>query len=357
MNLNLYGWDNFYETQLTEKDKNNFIPGRITAENKTNYKAATGKGEIIVELTGKLMFTLANNEFPKVGDWVLINYFEGDRGIIERILQRKTKLSRKVPGVKTEEQIFAANIDYAVIVQAVDKTYNFNRLQRMITAARQSDLNIIVVLSKSDMCPDLESVKHQVRSEFPSLTALPTSIYDSDCYNALLEILTPAQTYILVGVSGAGKSTLINNLFGEEIIKTQEVRSNDLKGKHTTTRRELYLLPNGSILIDSPGIREFQLWEEENSSIGLTGYFGEIEEKCKFNDCTHLHEKGCAVIEAVESGIISKANYENYRKMKKEIDYLNSRQDQHSQLERKKKRKQINKEIKRFYNLKNGKRF
>lgn len=356
MNLNLYGWDNFFESQLTEKDRSNFIPGRITAENKTNYKAITDKGEIIVELTGKLMFTLANSEFPKVGDWVLINYFEGDRGIIERILNRKTKLSRKVAGVKTEEQIFAANIDCAVIVQAVDKTYNFNRLQRMITAAKQSNLKIIIVLSKSDLCSDLESIKSQVKSEFPSLTALFSSIFDSDGYGEVLEFLIKARTYILIGVSGAGKSTLINNLFGEEIIKTQEVRSNDGKGKHTTTRRELFLLPNESILIDSPGIREFQLWEDENFSTGLAGYFGEIEEKCKFNDCSHLHETGCAVIEAVKAGIISEANYNNYQKMKKEIDYLNTRQDQFAQLERKKKRKQINKEIKRFYSLKNGKR-
>lgn len=356
MNLNLYGWDNFFEAQLTEKDRRDFIPGRITAENKTNYKAITDKGEIIVELTGKLMFTLSTNEFPKVGDWVLINYFEGDRGIVERILNRKTKLSRKAAGIKTEEQIFAANIDCAVIVQAVDRTYNFNRLQRMITAAEQSNLKIIVVLSKSDLCTDLETIKNQIESEFPRLTALFTSIYERDSYREVFAFLIKSQTYILIGVSGAGKSTLINNLFGEEIIKTQEVRLNDGKGKHTTTRRELFVLPNESILIDSPGIREFQLWEDENSSTGLAGYFGEIEEKCKFNDCSHLHEKGCAVIEAVNLGIISEANYNNYQKLKKEIDYLNTRQDQFAQLERKKKRKQINKEIKRFYSLKNGKR-
>lgn len=357
MDLNLYGWDSVFETQLTEEEKNNFIPGRITTENKTNYKAVTGKGEIIVELSGRLIFTLANYEFPKVGDWVLINYFDEDKGIIERILKRKTKLSRKVPGIKIEEQILAANIDCAVIVQPVDLTYNFNRLQRILTAARQNNLGAVIVLSKSDLCSDIESILKQINSEFPDQKISVTSTLNVQSFQNVMDYLIPRKTYILVGVSGAGKSTLINNLFGKELLRTQEVRSYDGKGKHTTTRRELFLLPNGSVLVDSPGIREFQLWEDENNSSGLTGYFGVLEEECKFNNCSHLHEKGCAIIEAVKAGKISEVHYKNYQKMKKEIDYLNARQDQHAQLERKRKRKQINKEIKRYFNLKNRKGF
>lgn len=342
------GWDDFFQNQLKENES--LIPGRISTENKTNYFVQTEFGEIIGEVSGKLYFTAeSKSELPKTGDWVLLDYFEDEKkGIIQKILERKTKLSRKAAGQRTEEQIFAANIDYVIIVHAIDESFNYNKLDRQLVAAYQSKAEPIVVLSKSDLCQNKSELLQTIRADH-QVKMIPTSTLTNEGIEELENIIESGKTYVLIGSSGAGKSTLINKLFGSEILKTQEVREADKKGKHTTTWRELIVLPQGGILIDNPGIRELQLWNAEEGLQNTFGEFAEFEEVCKYKDCTHTHEKGCAVLAALEKGEVSKERYDNYIKMRKELEYLETKQNDPSAIIRKKKWKNIHQGMDLFY--------
>lgn len=342
------GWDDFFQNQL---DKNEaFIPGRISTENKTNYFVQTEFGEIIAEVSGKLYFSSdSKSDLPKTGDWVLLDYFADEKkGIIQKVLQRKTKLSRKSPGGKTEEQIFAANIDYVMIVNPIDESFNYNKLDRQLVVAYQSKAEPIVILSKSDLCENIDEILSLIMKDHQPQIIL-TSIVTGEGIEKLKSYIEAGKTYVLIGSSGVGKSSLINKLFGKDILKTQEVRDGDKKGKHTTTHRELIVLPSGGILIDNPGIRELQLWNSEDGLSQTFGEFSEYEDQCKYKDCTHTHEKGCAVLDALEKGKISEKRYQNYLKMRKELEYLETKQNDPTATNKKRKWKNISKEIKRYY--------
>ena len=342
------GWDDFFQNQIHPNER--LIPGRILSENRTNYFVQTEFGEIIGEASGRLMFaTDLKSELPKTGDWVLLDYFEDERkGIIQKVLERKTKLSRKSAGSRTEEQIFAANIDYVMIVHPIDESFNYNKLDRQLVAAYQSKAEPIVVLSKSDLCANVNELISEIKEEH-DIALIPTSTVTGDGIDDLKNLIEENKTYVLIGSSGAGKSTLINKLFGSDILKTQEVRDGDKKGKHTTTHRELILLPSGGMLIDNPGIRELQLWNADEGLENTFGEFGELEGDCKYKDCTHTHEAGCAVLEALERGEVSKQRYENYLKMRKELEYLETKQNDPTYFTKKKRWKFIHKEMKQFY--------
>lgn len=342
------GWDDFFQSQL---DKNEtLIPGRISTENKTNYFVHSEFGEIIAEVSGRLFFsTESKSELPKTGDWVLLDYFEDEKkGIIQKVLERKTKLSRKAAGGKTEEQVFAANVDYVMIVHPIDESFNYNKLDRQLVVAYQSKAEPIVVLSKSDLCENIDDILQSINDNH-NVQLIPTSTVTNDGINELKETIGLGKTYVLIGSSGVGKSTLINKLFGKDILKTQEVRSFDNKGKHTTTHRELIVLPTGGILIDNPGIRELQLWNSEDGLSQTFGEFSDYEDQCKYKDCTHTVENGCAVLLALENGEISQKRYENYLKMRKELAYLETKQNDSAAMNKKNKWKNISKEIKRYY--------
>jgi len=342
------GWDDFFQNQL---DKNEtLIPGRISTENKTNYFVHTKFGEIIAEVSGKLYFSSDSRaELPKTGDWVLLDYFEDEKkGIIQKVLGRKTKLSRKSAGSKTEEQIFAANIDYVLIVHPIDESFNYNKLDRQLVVSYQSKAEPIVVLSKSDLCKNIDELINQIKEDHHA-ELISTSIVTGEGIEELQNLIQPGKTYVLIGSSGVGKSSLINKLFGKEILKTQEVREGDKKGKHTTTHRELIVLPSGGILIDNPGIRELQLWNSDEGLQNTFGEFAEYEEQCKYKDCTHTHEKGCAVLSALENGEISEKRYENYLKMRKELEYLETKQNDPAAIVKKKKWKNIHQGMDLFY--------
>jgi ribosome biogenesis GTPase len=346
--LEMLGWREEYAGYLKNPDRPDLVPARISIQFRTNYRILTTAGEMSAEVTGRFINPVHPGvELPKVGDWVGVQIFEQEqKAIIHELLPRSTKISRKVPDRRTEEQIIAANIDVIFIVHGLDQPVNLNRMERFQSLVSGSGAFPVYVFNKSDLLKDTEPLNENMRSDTPILIV---SAKKSDGLNPLIEFIKPCRTYAFIGASGVGKSTIINSLVGEEIFKTNEVRSTDGKGRHTTSHRELVMMPGGGLLIDTPGMREMQLWD---SGASLTDSFADIleyTESCRFSDCRHTTEKDCGVKKAVEEGKLEKARYEHFLRLEKELSYLRAKQDQWSRLEQKRRDKILHRAIKRYY--------
>ncbi|HMB52304.1 MAG TPA: ribosome small subunit-dependent GTPase A [Thermoanaerobaculia bacterium] len=271
-------------------------------------------------------------ERPAVGDWTVLEAAPGTEGVVQAILPRASKLSRKVAGARTEEQVLAANVDTVFLVMGLDGDYNLRRLERLAVAAHQSGAEPVVVLTKADVL-DAEALRErrdEVTDAAPGVPVFPVSSVSGLGLEPLRLYLEVGQTVVLLGSSGVGKSTLLNTLVGREVMKTGEVREGDDRGKHTTTHRELVLLPGGGLLIDGPGLREMQLWLDEDPDDALADAFTDIEEfaaGCRFRDCTHHQEPGCAVRGAVEAGELEGSRLGNYHALQKELVALERKKD------------------------------
>nr|WP_257350881.1 ribosome small subunit-dependent GTPase A [Pseudalkalibacillus decolorationis] len=326
-----------------------YVPGRVALEHKGMYTLLTESGELKGEISGKMRFEASTREdYPAVGDWVMCQVRENEQSAtIHSILPRSSKFSRKMAGVTTEEQIIATNIDTVFLVNALNRDFNVRRIERYLLMAWESGANPVLVLSKSDLCEDVEE---RVREVETVAFGLPIHIISSEKevgIDELLPYLAEGKTGALLGSSGAGKSTLVNRLYGQEIQKVKEIREGDDKGKHTTTHRELFLMPQGGLLIDTPGMRELQLW---NSSEGLSESFQDVEnlsELCKFRDCQHVEEPGCAVQESIATGELSNDRYNAYKKLQRELAYLERKNNQRAQQQEKAKWKKITKSMRR----------
>jgi ribosome biogenesis GTPase len=306
MNLKRLGWHDDFNINLIENQN----IGRIGAVFQNKFKVFCENKEIIADLKGKLIF---ENDFPVIGDWVILK----DNLIID-ILPRKTKLSRKVAGKEIKEQIIASNIDYIFIVSSLNNDFNLSRLERYLTMVWESKATPVFVLTKSDIADDIDNKILSLENISFGVPIHIISNYNNTGINELYQYFENNKTIVLIGSSGVGKSTLINKLLGEDVLKTNGLRNDD-KGRHTTTHRELFLLKDSGIIIDTPGIREIQLW---NGNLDNT--FQDIEDlsqNCKFKDCQHIHEPGCAVKHAIEIGTLDKKRLLNYHKLKKELSY------------------------------------
>ena len=339
LSLPALGWNNFFEQQLTHIN----IPGsevaRVVSENKTNYGVRTAEREALAEITGKLMYGAeTESDLPKVGDWVVITMMDAERAMIHEVLQRKTVLSRKAAGKRTAEQVIAANLDVVFIVQSLDDNFNIARLERYLTAVR--GIEPVIVLNKVDLCPDPATKLVEVRQRIPGVDVVTTSTVQH-CVHALRSKIMQGYTFAFVGSSGVGKSSLINSLLHDDALRVSAVRQKDSKGKHTTTRREMIFMEYGGILIDTPGMREFQPWAADDSAGAAFADIIGLAAGCRFSDCQHLHEDGCAVMQAISEGTVSQRHFENYLKLRREMDYLASRTDINKALERKKAAKQM----------------
>jgi ribosome biogenesis GTPase len=323
---------------------------RVIAEHKGRYTILAQDAVLSAEITGKMMFeAVTRKDYPAVGDWVAVQLFDiNSPSIIHRILPRSTVLSRKTSGREMEEQIIAVNMDIVFIVQGLDKNFNLRRLERFLVVAAHSGATPVVLLSKTDLLSEeeLRSVMADVRTISDNALVIPYSAKTLYHLDMIRELIKKDSTICFIGSSGSGKSTLINRLIGREKLQTQEVREDDSRGKHTTTHRELIPLESGGCVIDTPGLREIGLWETDSSIDDTFPDITELAQECKFTDCTHTHEPGCAVQAAIDDGTLEAGRYHNYVKLQKEADYIAAKTDVTKQQERKAREKKLGKEIK-----------
>ena len=345
MNIKKYG---FSEAFSNEIPKDSLLePARVLSQEKGFYRVAADKGEKLAELSGKFRFQAeASSEYPAVGDFVLVNWNEsGSSAIIESLLPRKSAFIRKAAGEPQQEQVVAANIDTVFLCMALNNDFNLSRLERYISIAWDSGASPVVVLTKSDLCDDLENKRSEVSSIAFGVDILVTTSMEEDGYKELLPFISEGKTIAFIGSSGVGKSTLINRLLGKEYLKTNGLRNDD-KGRHTTTPRELFLLPSGGMVIDTPGMREFGMWDNDT---GIDRTFADIEElaaQCKFRNCTHTNEPGCAIQKALTTGELETDRWQSYQKLKAENDYMEDRESY--MIAKGKREKEISKLIKKM---------
>jgi len=321
LQLQEMGWSKHFEDEFNKtKKEGDIVPARVVARHKNIFQVLTEKGEFNADITGRLKHKKA---FPAVGDWVTTQVSENDGpAIIQEILPRKSKFSRKEAGDVTLEQVVAANIDVVFLMTSLNQDLNLRRLERYLTVIWNSGAQPVILLSKSDLESDIEKKQAEVEEIAPGVDILVLSALTGEGLDKIYGYLKPGRTIAVVGSSGVGKSTLINSLAGKEIMDVQEIREHDGRGRHTTTHSRLFFLPRGGMLIDTPGLRELQIWEGEEG-IGIT--FSDIEElaaKCRFNDCAHETEPGCGVKKGIEEGVISEERLKSYRKLKRELAFI-----------------------------------
>ncbi len=358
MNLNDLGWNDQFSREFEEYQSQGFAAARVAREQKERYLLFTESGELTAEITGRLRHLATTREdYPAVGDWVAITPFDDNKSaVIHAVLPRKSKFLRKAAGVRTDEQIVAANIDTVFIVMGLDGDYNPRRLERYLTSAWDSGASPVIILNKSDLCDNVEEKIDEIQSSAFDIPTHAISASQGNGIDLVQDLIKPGHTTAFLGSSGVGKSTIINALLGEERLLTKEVREDDSRGRHTTTWREMVLIPGGGIVIDTPGMRELQLWADDDS---LKGTFEDIErlaQSCKFGDCSHTGEPGCAVSAAIENGELPQSRYKNYMKMQKEIRYLERRREGRSDMIARNKWKTIHKSMRKFiqHRKKNG---
>lgn len=352
MNLADLGWTTFWEDQFRPWADGELLPARIARAGSRLHAAWCEHGEILAEVSGRFRHEAPGpGAFPVTGDWVAAApQAGGGRAIIHAVVPRRTRLSRKAAGPKPEEQVLAANMDVAFLVGALDggRNANLRRLERWLTVAWDSGAQPVVVLNKADLCAEIELVTREVEAVAGGAPILVTSAADGQGLDVLREHVPTGRTAVLLGASGVGKSALINRLLESAAQDTAPVRAKDLRGRHTTTAREMFLVPRGGILIDTPGLRELALWVDNQ---GLAGAFPEIDvlaERCRFRDCRHEGEPGCAVQEALSIGALAVDRFENYVQLRRELAYLERKTDFRAQQAEKAKSKQISKWIKRI---------
>ena len=349
MKLEELGYNERIQKLRIENNLNDFEIGRVISEHKERYIVKSDKGDFEAEITGNLRFSASGREdFPAVGDWVAMTTYDSDFAIIHKIIPRLSIISRQAVGQFGQVQIIATNIDFAFIIQAVDRDFNINRIERYLTICNSSKVSPIIILTKTDLINEQSKATmiSDMQRRIKNVPVFAISNETQDGYDSLKQIIEKGKTYCMLGSSGVGKSTLLNNLSGKDLMKTGSISDSTNKGRHITSHRELIILANGGILIDNPGMREVGIVDTAH---GLESTFDSIikfSQNCKFKDCTHTKEARCSVLEAVENGELDKNVLLNYQKMQKEKMYFET-----SVIEKKKNDKIFGKIIKNYHKL------
>jgi ribosome biogenesis GTPase len=363
MNLAELGWNEFFRQHFEQYENQGLIPMRVAREHRSIYHVYGEPGELIAEVSGRMRHEAHSRaDFPAVGDWLVVDArVDEGKGIIQAILPRKTSFSRKAVLAggpkygegKTDEHVLSANIDTVFLVSGLDLDFNVRRLERFLSAGWDSGAAPVVVLNKADVCDDVDEQVAKAQAVAFGIPVHPVSAAFGSGLEKLREYIGVGQTVALLGSSGVGKSTIINALIGEERMNTDGVRLDDSKGRHTTTHRELIFMPGGGVLIDTPGMRRIQMWGDEE---GLKRTFEDVEElmtQCRFSDCSHNGEPGCAVAEALEDGTLDAKRYDSYLRLQREQQHL-ARRKSHKERRRADKEWQlrISKQQRQARNLK-----
>ncbi|MGC4120077.1 MAG: ribosome small subunit-dependent GTPase A [Myxococcales bacterium] len=352
--LRTWGFGPFFAQQL--QDRSGEVVARIAAEHRGAYDVWAAGGAGRAQLAGRLRLDLGEAGAPAVGDWVVVDGTPGpDRAsVIERVLERRTAFTRGAAGRDARVQVIAANVDLVFVVCGLDADFNLRRIERYLARIWASGAQPVVVLNKADLCADPWARLVEVERLAPGVSVHVVSALNAEGLEAVRSCIEVGTTVALVGSSGAGKSTLVNALVGEEQMPTGEIRESDGRGRHTTTHRQLVVLPGGGLLLDTPGMRELQLVGEE----GLEAVFADIvalAEGCRFRDCRHDTEPGCAVLKAVESGELSAERFEHYRKLEREAQANELRHDEHRRRQAERVWGQLSDEVALLRKLKGGK--
>jgi ribosome biogenesis GTPase len=346
IDLHDFGWNQTLE-HARRVHSADLLPARVVAEHRSLYRVQAADAELAARTSGRLRHSASGRgDLPAVGDWVLITPGgEHQVAVIHHVLPRSSCFSRKAAGARTDEQVVAANIDVVWIAHALDQPLGLRRIERYLAVTWESGAVPVILLTKADLANDVERARVEVESVAIGVPVHVVSSATGSGVAALEEYVRQGRTVALLGPSGAGKSTLINSLLGAELLRVAAVRETDHKGRHTTTHRQLVRLPRGGLIVDTPGMRELQLWDAET---GIQDTFAELEElaaSCRFGNCTHTAEPGCAVIVAVECGLLDPGRLESYQKLAREQAYLARRHDARSQAEANRKIRIIMKSV------------
>jgi ribosome biogenesis GTPase len=330
------GWNSYFESERAELNLADFSIARVSAEYKGMYKVKNEKGEFLAKITGKQIFKSKSREdYPAVGDWVAVRELDNEQAVIQTVLPRKTIIKRRYgdknkSGEKNDIQIIATNIDVAFIVQSVGRDYNVNRFERYLAIAQDANIKPVIIINKTDLisAEEKDSKSAEIKNRLGDIDVIFTSVINNEGLDRLKACIQKSETCCFLGSSGVGKSSLINKLLGKEDIKTGNISSYSDRGKHITTGREMYFLESGGIVIDNPGIREVGMTDV---GAGIDSLFDEIiilAEKCRYVDCTHIHEPNCEVLKALKEGVLDEDKYSNYINLKKETEYFDMSQSE-----------------------------
>jgi len=351
VSLSRWGWNSYFQAMWSEADRENAMPARVVSQQRKFWRVAGAFGERLAEASGKLRLAADEGaEWPAVGDWVSVELRgAGGVAVIRTVLSRRNRFIRKSPGKKVEEQVIAANVDTALVMSALDGDFNPRRVERYLAQCWEPGVRPVLILNKADVCENARGLEAEMRRVALATPVFVISARTGQGIEEFKPLLVPGNTIVLLGSSGVGKSTLTNRLRGQSLQKVKGVRANDSRGQHTTTARELFDLPCGALLIDTPGLRELQLWDAEE---GLTRAFADINllaAQCRFNDCRHQAEPGCAVQAALCTGTLDLARLENHRKLLREQAFLRQKIDPEARSEQKQRIKRLTREAREIY--------
>jgi ribosome biogenesis GTPase len=345
INLNTYGWSDKLKQLKQESTHKTLYHGRVTIVHRTCYEVISENGLFQCELTGNMMYGKQTYELPCTGDWVIFHLFDEDKGIIVDILPRERTLCRKKSGTIADRQVIASYVDKAFIVQGLDDNFNVRRIERFMAQVLEEGITPVLILNKADLGFEKEKVNKQLEHIARQISVFITSIHHPETINSLRKSISEGETVVFVGSSGVGKSSLINALCEKSQLLTSDISSFNKKGRHTSTRREMILMDGSGILIDTPGVREFGLALDNTDVLTEMFDISDYSVKCRYADCSHMNEPGCAVLEAVDNGILDNKVYESYLKLRRESWHFST-----SEHEKRKIEKSFSKHIRRYKN-------